>query len=118
MPILQGDGRQGDDFHARRGFHGLLVHVLGRNEQGHGAAALLELFGHGQTGKQMPARAAAGDGDEGRFGSGGGHVALAAKGFSSMIAAVAGRFSRTGACRAMLNSRPTQVSMASRFEPP
>ena len=70
IPVLQPDGGQRENFHAARGFHGLLVHVLGRNEQRDGAAALLELFRDGETRKQMPARAAAGDGDEGRVGSG------------------------------------------------
>ena len=117
IAILQSDRRQREDFHAASGFHGFLIHLLGRNQQGHGAAALLQLLSDGQSGKQMPARAAAGNGDEGHFGSGNGHVALAANGFSSMTAA-AGRASRTGACRATLNNKPMQVSIASRLDPP
>ena len=64
---LQRDGGQRDNLHAMRGFHGLLIHVLRRNEQRDVAAALEQLLRHGQAGKEMPARPAAGDGDEGRL---------------------------------------------------
>ncbi len=43
----------------------------------------------------MPARPAAGDGDEGRFGFGSGHVARAAKGLSAASLTVSRAFSRT-----------------------
>ena len=29
IPVLQTDGGQRENFHARRGFHGLLIHFLG-----------------------------------------------------------------------------------------
>src|SRR5208283_251891 len=77
VAVLQRHGGQRDDFHAGGGFYGFLVHLFGRNKQGHGATAFLKVFGNRQTRKQMPAGAAAGDGDEGRVGSGYSHVALA-----------------------------------------
>ena len=115
---MEGNGGQRQYFHAARGLDGLLVHLLGRDEQGHCATALLELFGDGQAGEKMPPRAAAGDGDEGRWGGGGAHAALAANGLSPGSATGAETFSRAGAWRAMLNKSPMQPSMAIRFDPP
>ena len=43
--------------------HGVLVHFLGRDGKHHQAAAPHQGFGHRQPGKEMPARAAASDGD-------------------------------------------------------
>jgi hypothetical protein len=65
--ILQRDGGQCENLHVVRGFHSLLIHVLGRNEEGDFDATLLELPGDGESGKEMPARPAAGDGDERRW---------------------------------------------------
>ena len=59
----------------------------------------LSCRGDGESRKEMPARSAAGDGDEGRFGFRSGHVALAAKGLSSASTTGLETFSRTGAWR-------------------
>ena len=115
---MKSDGGQGENFHPTRGFHRLLVNVLGRNEQGDVATSLPELFRDGESRKEMPASPAAGDGDEGRFGFRNDHVALAAKGFSGCPKNGSDFLSRTGAKRATLNKMPTQASIARRFEPP
>ena len=67
---------------SRGGFHRLLVNFLGGDEQPDFAAALLKFLRYSNSWKEMPARPAAGDSDEGRFGVGLVHVGRAAKGLS------------------------------------
>src|ERR1017187_7123135 len=121
--VFQTDRRQCDDLHAEKAFHGLLIHFLWRDEQHWLATALHKLIGHRQSGKEMPARPTAGDGDTERWFVLGGHVcgcARRANGFttSPSFARVRMPSSLSRACRAMLSRRPTLASMASKFEPP
>ena len=96
ISILQANCRKRENLHPAGGSHGLLVDFLGRNKQRNFAAALFQFPGDGETRKEMPARAAARDGDEGRFGSGPGHVGRA-EGSSSVSIAAPGILSRAGA---------------------
>ena len=59
---FQADGGQGDDFHARDGFDGCLVHFLGGDEESGRTTAPHKLIGHRQTGEEMPTRPTTGDG--------------------------------------------------------
>src|SRR5262245_25477442 len=63
---LKGDRRKCVDLHSTRGFDSPLVHFLGRNEQPNLAAASGQLLRHRDSGKEMSARSAASNGDEGR----------------------------------------------------
>ena len=70
IPVLQTHGRQRENLHAGRRFHGLLIHVLGRNQQPHVIAMLPDLLGHGDAGKEVTTRSTTRYGDK-RFLCGG-----------------------------------------------
>ena len=114
---LQRDGRKGDNFKSARGFHGLLIHIFWRNQNRDRTPAHKNLPGYGQTWKEMTTGPAASDGDVRRVGTRGVHVDWAA-GNSSAANGFTGLNSGIRPCRATLNNKPTQPSMASRLDPP
>ena len=60
----QTHGRKGDDGHVAKALHGLLVHVLRRDEQRDVAATRQKLFADGQAREKVPASAPARNGGE------------------------------------------------------